>query len=101
MICSGGAVVGNMRVTVKIAVPQHRADLLGDAPDDPAAHHPPAGVAAEIGFGERPGHAGERSRFEGQLEKGREPFQRGDARPRRSRPPHRSTRLNRRNPSRR
>ena len=71
-------IVGNMRVAVQIAVPQHRADLLGDPAHDPAAHHPPAGIAAEISFGERPGHSGECGGFDRQLEKRREPFQRDD-----------------------
>jgi hypothetical protein len=67
-----------MGVTVEIALPQHRADLLGDAADDAATHHPTARIAAEIGFSERPGHASERGRFDRQLQKRSKLFQRED-----------------------
>src|ERR1700736_6989386 len=67
-----------MAVTVQISLPQHRADLLGDAADDAATHHPTARIAAEIGFSERPGHASERGRFDPPLQKRSKLFQRAD-----------------------
>ena len=64
---------------MEIAVPQHRADLLGDAAHDASAHDPPPRIATEICLGKRPRYTGERCRLEGQFEEGREPPQRNDA----------------------
>src|SRR6516164_4243425 len=69
-------IVRNLGVTVQIAVPQHRTDLLGDAAHDPTVQHSPPSVAAEIGFDERPSYAGECCRLEGEFEERRKPPQR-------------------------
>ena len=74
----GRGIVGNLRVAVQVAVPQHGADLLGDPAHDPSAHDSPAGIAAKVGFGECSGHPGKCGGLERQLEKRGEPFQRGD-----------------------
>ena len=72
-------IVRDLGVAVQIAVPQHRADLLGDAAHDPAAHDPPSRIATEVRLRQRLRHTGERCRLEGKFEKGCEPLQRNDA----------------------
>ena len=64
MICS----VGDAGEPAQIAVPQHGADLLGDAAPDQPAQYPHSGVAAEIGLDQRAGDAGERHAFDRQCQ---------------------------------
>ena len=68
---------GNARIAAQIALPQHRADLLGDAAHDPSAHDPPPGVPPEIGLRHGFCHAGECRRLDREIEKQCEPFQCG------------------------
>ena len=72
-------IVGDLGVAVQIAVPQHRADLLGDAAHNPPAHDPPSRIATEICLRKRSRDTGERCRFEGKFEKGCEALQRSNA----------------------
>ena len=60
--------VGDAREPAQIAEPDDGIDLLGNAAHDPSAEHALAGVAAEIGFHQRRGHARERYRFDGERE---------------------------------
>ena len=70
--------VGDAREPSQIAEPDDGIDALGNSAHDPSAEHALAGVAAEIGFHQRSGHARERYRFDGEREIGREPLKRGD-----------------------
>ena len=60
--------VGDTREPSQIAEPNDGVDSLGNSAHDPSAEHALAGVAAEIGFHQRSGHARERYRFDGERE---------------------------------
>ena len=64
--------VGDPREAAQIADLQHGIDVLGVTSDDPAAQHPAAGVASEIGLHQRAGHPGQRDGLDGECEKRRE-----------------------------
>jgi hypothetical protein len=59
-----GRVIGDPGEAAQVAVPQHRVDPLGGAPADASGEHPPAGIAAEIGLGQRPRDPSQRGAFD-------------------------------------
>ena len=70
--------VGDLREPSQIAEPNDGVDMLGNAAHDAAAEHALAGVATEIGFHQRSGHARQRYRFDGKREVGRDALKRRD-----------------------
>ena len=70
--------VGDLREAAQIAEPDDGVDMLGDAAHDAPGEHALAGVAAEIGFHQRCGHARQRYRFDGEREVRRDALERRD-----------------------
>ena len=64
--------VGDAREPSQITEPNNGIDALGNSAHDTSAEHALTGVATEIGFHQRSGHARERYRFDGEREIGRD-----------------------------
>src|SRR6476620_1152965 len=80
MISSGGAVVGDLRVTAQVRVPDHRLDAVGHAARDAAAQHAAARIVPEIYVDDRPRDAHERYALDAEREQRNQSPQRGKLR---------------------